>query len=88
MSTAIVHTAVGMGGGIVGDADHAAVDAMVSALAERDGTLILTSGLAVYQGYRVPLVDESTSLHDVVAAQRPRIALAWSSLMWIAAGPA
>jgi nucleoside-diphosphate-sugar epimerase len=40
---AVIHTAVGMGGGIVGDADHAVVDAMVSGLAERNGTLILTS---------------------------------------------
>jgi nucleoside-diphosphate-sugar epimerase len=72
---AVIHTAVGMGGGIVGDADHEVVDAMVSALAERNGTLILTSGLAVYMGYRVPFVDESTSLDDVVATQRPRVAL-------------
>ena len=72
---AVIHTAVGMGGGIVGDADHAVVDAMVSGLAERNGTLILTSGLAVYTGYRVPFVDESTPLDDVVAPQRPRVAL-------------
>jgi nucleoside-diphosphate-sugar epimerase len=72
---AVIHTAVGMGGGIVGDADHAAVDAMIAGLAGRDGTLILTSGLAVYQGYRVPFVDESTPLDDVVEPQRPRVAL-------------
>jgi nucleoside-diphosphate-sugar epimerase len=75
VADAVIHTAVGMGGGIVGDADHEAVDAMVSALADRGGTLILTSGLAVYQGYRVPFVDESTPLDDVVAPQRPRVAL-------------
>ena len=72
---AVIHTAVGTGGGVVGDADHAAVDAMVAALAERKGTLILTSGLAVYMGYRVPFVDESTPLDDVVEPQRPRVAL-------------
>jgi nucleoside-diphosphate-sugar epimerase len=72
---AVIHTAVGMGGGIVGDADHAVVDAMASALAQRNGTLILTSGLAVYTGYRVPFVDESTALDDVVEPQRPRVAL-------------
>jgi nucleoside-diphosphate-sugar epimerase len=72
---AVIHIAVGIGGGIVGDGDHVAVDAMVSGLADRNGTLILTSGLAVYQGYRVPFVDESTPLDDVVAAQRPRVAL-------------
>jgi nucleoside-diphosphate-sugar epimerase len=72
---AVIHTAVGMSGGLVGDADHAVVDAMVSALAERNGTLILTSGLAVYMGYRVPFVDESTPLDDVLPPQRPRVAL-------------
>jgi nucleoside-diphosphate-sugar epimerase len=64
-----------MGGGLVRDADHEVVDAMVSELADRHGTLILTSGLAVYQGYRVPFVDESTPLDDVVERQRPRVAL-------------
>jgi nucleoside-diphosphate-sugar epimerase len=72
---AVIHTAVGMGGGIVGDADHAAVDAMVAALAGHKGTLILTSGLAVYMGYRQPFVDESTPLDDVAEPQRPRVAL-------------
>jgi nucleoside-diphosphate-sugar epimerase len=72
---AVIHTAVGMGGGIVGDADHLVVDAMISGLAGRGGTLILTSGLAVYQGYRLPHVDESTPLDDVVEPQRPRVAL-------------
>jgi nucleoside-diphosphate-sugar epimerase len=72
---AVIHVAVGIGGGIVGAGDHEAVEAMVSGLADRNGTLILTSGLAVYQGYRVPFVDESTPLDDVVALQRPRVAL-------------
>jgi nucleoside-diphosphate-sugar epimerase len=48
---------------------------MVAGLADRNGTLILTSGLAVYQGYRIPFVDESTPLDDVVEPQRPRVAL-------------
>lgn len=72
---AVVHTAVGTGGGIVGDADHAVVDAMLAALAERQGTLVLTSGLGVYAGYRVPFIDEDTPLDDVIPPQRPRVAL-------------
>ena len=72
---AVVHTAVGAGGGVVGDADHAVVDAMLAALAERQGTLVLTSGLSVYAGYRVPFIDEDTPLVDVIPPQRPRVAL-------------
>lgn len=72
---AVVHNAVGMGGGIVGDADHAAVDAMLEALAAHGGTLILTSGIGVYAGLPAPVVDESTPLDDVAPPQRPRVAL-------------
>lgn len=64
-----------MGGGIVGDADHAVIDEMLTGLAERRGTLVLTSGLAVYAGYRVPFIDEDTSLDDVIRPQRPRVTL-------------
>lgn len=83
---AVVHTAVGMGGGIVGDADHAAVDAMVSALAGRGGTLVLTSGLGVYSGISLPRVDEDTPLDGVVAAQRPRVLLEERALAAAARG--
>jgi nucleoside-diphosphate-sugar epimerase len=71
---AVVHAAVGGPGGLT-DADAAALDAMVGALAGRDAPLLLTSGLGVYAGSRAAVVDEATPLDDAIPTQQARVAL-------------
>lgn len=71
---AIVHTAVGMKGG-VNASDTAAVDAMVDALAGTDRPLVVTSGVGVYFALKDAVVDEDRPLADAIPPQRPRVEL-------------
>lgn len=71
---AIVHTAVGMKGG-VNESDVAAVSAMIDALAGTDRPLIVTSGVGVYFGLRDTYVDEDTPLDGAIPSQVARVKL-------------
>jgi nucleoside-diphosphate-sugar epimerase len=72
---AIIHVAVGVQVGLVSEADVAAVDAMIDALAGTGRPLILTSGVAVYAGVGSAIVDEETPLETALPTQVPRIRL-------------
>ena len=72
---AIIHVAVGVQVGLVSEAEVAAVDAMIDALAGTGRPLILTSGVAVYAGVAAAAVDEETPLETAVPTQVPRIRL-------------
>lgn len=72
---AVVHTAVGAGGGLVTEQDHVAVATMLDALRGRPAAFTLTSGLAVYTGFTGGLIDEDTPLTHASPVQQPRIAL-------------
>ena len=72
---AIIHAAVGVQVGLVSEADVAAVDVMIDALAGTGRPLILTSGVAVYAGIATGPVDEDTALEAALPAQVPRIRL-------------
>jgi len=71
---AVVHVAVGGPRGVT-EADVAAVEAMVDALAGRNAPLLVTSGFGVYAGHPVSIVDEESPLNSPVPAQAPRVAL-------------
>jgi nucleoside-diphosphate-sugar epimerase len=70
---AVVHTALGIRRDGL-EADHAAVEVMLDALAVRNGSIVLTSGLGVYLGVTAAYVDEQTPL-DSAGSQYPRVAL-------------
>jgi nucleoside-diphosphate-sugar epimerase len=70
----VIHVAVGGPRGVT-EADAAALEAMVEALAGRDAPLILTSGLGVYAGSQAAVADEETALDDVTPFQAPRVRL-------------
>jgi nucleoside-diphosphate-sugar epimerase len=70
----VVHVAVGGPRGVT-EADAAALEAMVQALAGRDAPLLLTSGLGVYAGSRAAVVDEDTPLDAPTPFQAPRVRL-------------
>lgn len=82
---AVVHAAVGGPAG-VRDADAAAVEVMLDALAGRDAPLLLTSGLAVYLGSTRPVADEQTPLEDAVPMQQVRIRLEQRALAGVHRG--
>ena len=70
---AVIHVAVGVQVGLVSEADVAAVDAMIDALAGTSRPFILTSGVAVYAGVAGAIVDEETPLETAVPTQLPRM---------------
>jgi len=70
----IVHIAVGGPRGVT-EADERVVAAMIDALAGRDAPLIVTSGVGVYAGIGLPLVDEDTPLDNPIPPQAPRVRL-------------
>ena len=72
---AVVHAAVGVQVGLVSDADVAALDAMVDALAGTGRALLVTSGVAVYAGSAAATADEDTPLETPLPGQVPRIRL-------------
>lgn len=71
---AIVHTAVGMNGGVK-EPDFVAIDAMIEAVAGTDKPLVVTTGAAVYIGMPIAVADESTPLDGAAPAQVPRVKL-------------
>ena len=70
----VVHIAVGGPRGVT-DADQRAVAVMIEALQGRDAPLIVTSGVGVYAGIGLPVVDEETPLDAPVPPQVPRVRL-------------
>lgn len=81
----VIHTAVGFPKGVT-EADAAALDAMIEALAGRDAPLLLTSGLAVYAGLQNAVVDEDTPLDAAIPPQLPRVRLEEQALRAAARG--
>ncbi len=71
---AVIHTAVGMNGGVK-EPDFAAADAMIEALEGTDKPLVLTTGGAVYLGLPVTVADEATPLDAAIPPQVPRVKL-------------
>lgn len=70
----VIHVAIGGPRGVT-EADAAALEAMIDALAGKDAPLILTSGLGVYAGSQAVVADEETPLDTVTPFQAPRLHL-------------
>jgi nucleoside-diphosphate-sugar epimerase len=70
----VIHTAVGGPRGVT-DVDTNALQVMIDGLAGRSAPLLLTSGLGVYAGIKLPVVDEATPLDPTTLPQGARIRL-------------
>lgn len=70
----VVHIAVGGPRGVT-DVDQQAVQVMIEALEGRNAPLIVTSGVGVYAGIGLPVVDEDTPLDAPIPPQVARVRL-------------